>query len=197
MVSSGSRCRRQPPSGRRTRRVRPLETASSARNMKDLIHVAVGCCRGLLRTAAVLTRAQVGCVPVPPVVLGMRALVVAVVLFRLVEGFCKGCDVHGSRPRLPLAAGKPRLDLLEQPAVPVRVLEPGEREVGTTFRVAPVDAWVLPGVVEGTASVVEDPTHLDAASDQVFAGGLDVVHREYQAVCQPGRGRPDSLAEDD
>src|SRR4029434_9803419 len=98
---------------------------------------------------------------------------------------------------LPLAAGKPRLDLLKQPLVPVRVLERGEREVGTTLRVAPADAWVLHGVVEGEAGVVEDLAHLDAAGDQVVAGGLDIVHGEDQAVRQTGLGRSDALAEDD
>jgi hypothetical protein len=43
---------------------------------------------------------------------------VVVVLRRLAEELCKGCDVHSSCSRqLPLAAGKPRLDLLEEPAV--------------------------------------------------------------------------------
>ena len=74
--------------------------------------------------------------------------------------------VRGSRQRrLPLATGKPRRDLLEQPAVAVRVLERGEREVGTTLRVAPADARVLHGVVEGAAGVVEDLAHIDAAGD--------------------------------
>src|ERR1044071_5310678 len=117
--------------------------------MKDFFHVAVGGGACLLRTAAVLTRAQVGRVPVPPVMLGMRLLVVAVMLFRLVEEFCKGRNGRGlCLRRLPLAARKPRGDLLEQPAVPVRVLERGKREVGTTLRVGPADARVLHGVVE-------------------------------------------------
>src|SRR5262245_24982426 len=117
-------------------------TPSSGRGLKDLLHVAVGGCGCLLRTAAVLTRAQVGRVPVPPVVLSVRLLVVVVVLRRLAEELRKGCDVRGScSRRLPLAAGKPRADLLEQPTVPVRILERGEREVGTTLRVAPADAW--------------------------------------------------------
>src|SRR5262245_56690436 len=156
---------------------------SSGKNMQDLVHVAVGGGGGLLRTAAVLTRAQVGRVPVPPVMLGVRLLVVAVALLRLAEELCKGCDVYGSRSRqLPLAAGKSRLDLLEQPAVPVRILERGKREVGTTLRVAPADAWVLHGVVEGAAGVVEDLSNVDAVGDQVVAGGVDVVHGEGQAV---------------
>jgi hypothetical protein len=56
--------------------------------MKDLLHVAIGCCFCLLWTAAVLTRAQIGRVPVPPVMLGVRLLVVVVVLCRLAEELC-------------------------------------------------------------------------------------------------------------
>src|SRR4029453_9385827 len=105
------------------------------------IHVAIGGGGRLFRTAAVLTRAQIGRVPVPPVMRAVRLLVVAVMLFRLAEELCKGCDIHGlcSR-RLPFAAGKPGRDLLEQPAVPVGLLKQGKRKVGTTFRVAPSDA---------------------------------------------------------
>src|SRR4029453_3130713 len=152
MVSPGGRCRRWSLAWRSiySERAAP-RTASSRKNMKGLLHVAVGggCC--LLRTAAVLTRAQVGRVPVPPVVLGVRLLVSVVVLRRLAEELCKGCDVHGSSSRqLPLASGKPSRDLLEQPTVPVRFLERGKREIGTTLTVAPADAWVLHGVVEGT-----------------------------------------------
>src|SRR5262249_50800894 len=138
IASSGGRC------GRRSLTWRsfdaegaPTRTASPGRNLEDLLHAAVGGGGGLLRTVAVLTRAQVGRVPVPPVVLVMRLLVATVALLRLVEELCKGRHVHGPRLRqLPLAAGKPRLDLLEQPSVPVRVFERGERVVGTTLRVA-------------------------------------------------------------
>src|SRR5215213_3294479 len=166
--------------------------------MKGLLHVAAGGCCRLLRTAAVLTGAQVGRVPVPPVVLAVCLLVEIVVLRRLAEELCKGCDVHGSCPRqLPLAAGKPRLDLLKKPAVPVRVLERGKREVGTTLRVAPGDAWVLHGVVEGAGGVVEDLAHVDAAGDQVVPGRVDVVHGEDQTVPRARDGRRDSVAEDD
>ena len=71
---------------------------------------------------------------------------------------------------LPFAAGKPRLDLLEQPAVPVWILKRGKREVGTIFRIAPSDARVLQGVVEGAAGVMEYLAHVDAAGDQVARG---------------------------
>src|SRR5687768_15727128 len=69
---------------------------SSGKNVEDLLHVAVGGGGRLLRTAPLLAGAQVGRVPVPPVVLGVRPLVVTVVLFRLVEELCKGLDVHSS-----------------------------------------------------------------------------------------------------
>ena len=65
------------------------------------------------------------------------------------------------------------------------------------MRVAPADARVLHGVVEGAAGVVEDLAHVDAAGDQVVAGGVDVVHGEDQAARRAGLGRRDSLAEDD
>src|SRR5262249_33338747 len=109
MVSSSGHCRRWSLTQRSPYRASAsTRTASSGKNLKDLPHVVVGggCC--LLRTAAVLTRDQVGRVPVPPVVLGVRLLVVAVVFLRLAEELCKGCDVYGScSRRLPFAAGKP------------------------------------------------------------------------------------------
>ena len=44
---------------------------------------------------------------------------------------------------------------------------------------------------------MEDLTHVDAARDQVVAGGVDVVDGKDQAVRRAGLGRRDSLAEDD
>src|SRR5262245_15354325 len=66
--------------------------ALSGKNQKELLHVSGGGGGGLLRTAAVLTGAQVGRVPVPPVMLGVRLLEVAVALLRLAEEFCKSRD---------------------------------------------------------------------------------------------------------
>src|SRR4030095_9020739 len=123
MVSPGGRCRRWSLAWRSIySESAATRTASSGKNMKDLLHVAVGGCCCLLRTAAALTRAQVGRVPVPPVVLGARRLV-----------------ARASPTRAPR----------EPPAVPVRILERGKREVGTPLRVAPAGARVLHGVVEG------------------------------------------------
>jgi hypothetical protein len=134
----------------------------------------------------------------PTSVLGVRLLVVAVALRRLAEELGKRRVVRDRRARrLPLAAGEACRDLLQQPAVPVRILERGEREVGTPFGVAPGDAWVLDAVVEGAGGVVEDLAHVDAASDEVVAGGVEVLHGEEQGVRRAGRPRGDSLAEDD
>src|SRR5215831_1851687 len=110
-------------------------------DVKDLIHVPVRSGCRLVRTAAVLARGKVRRIPVPPMVLVVCLLVVAMVLRSLVEKLCKCRDVRSCcRRRCPFATGKPRLDLLEQPPVAVRVLERSKREVGTIFRVAPADA---------------------------------------------------------
>ena len=63
--------------------------------MMDLRHVAIGSGYCFLRTAAVLTRAQVGRIPVPPTVLGVSLLVVAMVLLRFMEKFCQSGNVRG------------------------------------------------------------------------------------------------------
>jgi len=104
-----------------------IRTASSGKNVKDLLHVAIGggCC--LLWIVAFLTRAHIWRVPVPRVMLSVRLLEVLMVLRRLAEEGCQGCNVHGLWSRqVLLAAGKPRLDLLEQPLVPVRILKRGK-----------------------------------------------------------------------
>ena len=149
----------------------------------DLRHVALGGHGGLLWRAPALASIHVRRVPIPPVMLGMRLLVLAVMLLRLVEEIGHGCDVHGWCSRqLPFAAGKSRRDLLEQPSVPVWILKRGKRVVGTTLRIAPADARVLYGVVERAAGVVEDLAHLDAAGNQVVAGDVDIVDGEDQDV---------------
>ena len=68
--------------------------------------MTVGGGGGLFRSAAVLTSIEIGRVPVPPVVLAVRPLVSAVMLFGLVEEFGKRPDVRGSCLRqLPFAPG--------------------------------------------------------------------------------------------
>src|SRR5215813_10257956 len=133
-------------------------------SISEFLHIETCGGGGFLWRTSMLASVDIGRIPVPPVMLGVRLLVVVVVLSRFAEELCKGGDVHGSRSLLiPFAARKARRDLLEQPTVPVWILKRGKREVGTTFRVAPSDARVLQGVVEGAAGVVEDLADVDAA----------------------------------
>ncbi len=55
----------------------------------DLFHIAVGGRGGFLRTAAVLTRVQIRRVPIPPVMRGVRLLVLTVVFLCLAEELCE------------------------------------------------------------------------------------------------------------
>ena len=57
--------------------------------MKDLLHVAIGSGDSFLRTAAVLTRVQIRRVPIPPVMRGVRFLVLTVVSLCLAKELCK------------------------------------------------------------------------------------------------------------
>jgi hypothetical protein len=62
--------------------------------MKFFFHAPVGGGRCFLRIATVLTSAQVGSVPIPPVMLDVRLLEAIVVLSCLVQEFCKRGDVR-------------------------------------------------------------------------------------------------------
>src|SRR5688500_9453199 len=98
--------------------------------------------------------------------LGVRYLGGMLVLSRFKAKLGTRGDVHGLAS-LPFAAGEPLLDFLKLPAVPVRIFERGEREIGTAFRVAPGDARFLHRVVERAAGVMEDLTGVDAPADQL------------------------------
>ena len=122
------------------------QAKSSRKNLEDLLHVTVGYSGCLLGTATVLPLAQVGGVPVPPMVLGVCLVETVMGLRGLVEKIGKSCDVGSWCARhLPPAAGKPSRDFLQQPAVAVRILERSKGEVGTALRVASVSAWVKQG----------------------------------------------------
>src|SRR4051794_22871529 len=174
---------------------------SPGNNLKDLLHVSVGGGGGLLRAAAVLTRGQEGGVPVPPVVLGVRPLVIAVVLLGFPEELRKGLGIGGLCPcRRPLAAGEPLPDFLEQPPVAVRIPEGGVRAVGTTLRIRPRGARSRVGVkppAETAAAVVEYLADLNPAREQLAPGGVDIIHRQQKTDYRAGRGRRDPLSEDD
>src|SRR4029077_4161454 len=103
-----------------------IENNYSIKNLGHLflLHVAVGGGRSFLRSLAVQARAQVGRVPVPPIMFAVRLLVVAVMLLRFVKEFGNRGDVDLTRwRRLPFAAGKTRFDFLEQVTVSVRIFE--------------------------------------------------------------------------
>ena len=97
----------------------------------DLVHVAIGGGGGFLGRAAVLTRAQIGRVPIPPIMLGVRYFVLMVVQSCFMEKLRKGGNVHGLS-FLPFAAREPLLDFLHLPAVPIRIFKRGKGKVGTT-----------------------------------------------------------------
>jgi len=71
-----------------------MTSALLVRTANDRINVmACGLFRSV-RAAAVLTSSQVKCIPVPPVVLRVRSLIVAVVLLGLVQEFGYACHLH-------------------------------------------------------------------------------------------------------
>src|SRR5678816_2971050 len=107
----------------------------------------------------------------------MRLLVMIVVLRRLVKEFGQSCGVGSS---LPLASGKPRRDLLDQPTVPVGIFKRNKRVVRTTFRVAPTYTRGFDGIVKWSACVVEDLADINTACDQFSARGVDVVNGKDQ-----------------
>ena len=89
------------------------------------------------------------------------------------------------------ATGQPRRDLLEQPAVAVRIIERGERAVAAKLRIRTADpeppkqvGLVLTGV--NPAGVVENLADLDAAGEQLVAGGSDVGDDQVQSLGEPG-----------
>ena len=100
------------------------------------------------------------------------------------------------------ATGQSRRDLLEQPAVAVRITERGERAVAAMLgiRTADPEPPKQVGLVRAgvhAAAVVENLADLDAASEQFVAGGGDVGDDQVQALRGAGCCGGDILAEDD
>src|SRR5215207_7826588 len=87
---------------------------------------------------------------------------------------------------LPSAPGDPGRDLLEQPAVAVRVAEGGVREVRAPGQVEP----------RGLRGLL-DLADVDAAADEIRPGGVDVLDRQVQLLEGPGLHRRDALPEVD
>src|SRR5437868_4938167 len=128
---------------------------------------------------------------------GMSLFVVLVVLRGFMEKFCNCRNVHASRSVLfPFPTGQPTRDLLQEPAVPVWVLERGKRVIGTALRVSAADAWVLHRIVKGAAGVVEDAANVRALRDQLLARSVNVIDGEDQ-IRGARLGRGYSLAKND
>ena len=79
---------------------------------------------------------------------------------------------------LPFPPGEPGRDLLEQPAVAVRVAERRVREVRA------------PGQVEPGGPTLVHLADVDAAADEIVPGGVDVFDREVQPLKGPGLTPP-------
>ena len=92
-----------------------LEVRASVAGTFHVKRSIFGC---LLGRPAALARDDVGGVPPRPVVLRSGRFVLAMVLLCLSQKLCEGCDVHAES-----SSRKPRLDLLEQPAVAVWIAE--------------------------------------------------------------------------
>ena len=107
--------------------------------------------------------------------------------------------VHRSERRLRGvdAAGQPGRDLLQQPAVAVRVAERGERAVAGVFGRRSADATVRAvGLELGARRLgVEHLADLDTAGGELVARSLDVGDDQVEALGRAGRGRGDVRAE--
>ena len=90
---------------------------------------------------------------------------------------------------LPFPARKPRGDLLEQPAVAVRIAERGIREIGATFRVR--------ARKKAPPVAVEHLADLDAAAGEVFTGCVDVGDDQLQTLSGAGLGCGEAVPECD
>ena len=124
----------------------------------------------LFRSPAALARDNVGSVPPRPVVLWSGRIVPSMTLFRLSQKVCQSRDVHVAEP----SSGESRVDLLEQPAIAVRIAERGERDVTAPLRIRAAERRLSrPGTVEHFAYVYAMP-------DEFGTRCLDVGHDEIQ-----------------
>ena len=100
------------------------------------------------------------------------------------------------------ASGQPRGDLLEKPAVAVRIAERGKRAIAALLgiRTANPEAPKKVGLVRTSVNdvgLVKYLADLDTATEQVLADGLDVGDDQVKALGGAGCCRGDVLAEDD
>src|SRR5215213_5716722 len=136
-----------------------------------------------------MLRHHVGGIPVGPVCVALPGALLMLSVRRLCtpeRARQIACGAEGSRGRIN-APRQPGRDLLQQPAIAVRVAERGERAVRAAFRIRTTD-WAV-------QSEVEDLAHLDAGGDQSVAGSLNVGDDQVSSLERSGRGRREIPAE--
>ena len=127
----------------------------------------------LLGSPSLLARDDVGGVPVRPVVLRGGRFVLAMMLLCLSQELGQSRDVQVAES----SSGKPRLDLLEQPAVAVRIAERGKCCVGVD-RSGPGPArGAPPKPVKWNASLTSAPRPMSSVACR-----FDVGHHEIQVL---------------
>src|SRR5262249_44628519 len=155
-------------------------------------HVERGIPGCLVGSPPVLTRDDVGGVPPRPVVLRSRRLVLAMVLLGLSQELGQSRYVQAES-----SSGKSGRDLLEQPAVAVRVAERDERTVAGVFGGRPAESTARAIGLELSARrpSVEHLAGLDTAGDEFVTRSLDVGDDEVEALGRARRGGRDLGAE--
>jgi len=128
----------------------------------------------LFGSLAILTRDDIGGVPSRPVVLGGRRFVLAMMFLCLAQKLSHRRNVKVTDS----SSWQPRCDFLQQPAVAVRIMEGSKREVtgmGRVWTAGPQTSKQV-GLIGPSVHVaaVEHWADLDAPTEQLFPGGLDV-----------------------
>jgi hypothetical protein len=177
------------------RRLAPPITQAHAALYRDAsetaFHVAGGIGGGVIRSFPAFARNDVGTVPFRPVVLRSGRLVAAMALFGFAQkrGQCRDVRAESS-------SGKSRRDLLEEPAVAIRIIEGGKREVRATLRVVAGGAPFTACVQEITLEM-EGITDVDAVRGELGACGVDVIDHEERSLDGSRRRARKPLAEHD
>ena len=140
-----------------------------------------------------LARDDVGGVPPRPVVLRSGRFVLAMALLCLSQKLGQSRDVQVAES----SSGKTRLDLLEQPAVAVRIAERGERAIAGVVGCGPADSTARAVALELSSRRpgVEHLADLGTAGDELVACSLDVGDDQVEALGRARRGRRDVRAE--
>src|SRR6267378_2982733 len=134
--------------------------------------------------------------PWPPPRESSRArgrLVLAMALLSLSQELRQGRDVQVAES----SSGKPRLDLLEQPAVAVWIAERGERAIACMVGCGPADSTARAVALELSSRRrgVEHLADPGTTGDELVACSLDLGDDQVEALGRARRGRRDVRAE--